>query len=88
MSTLLLRRPGARCRLLLDPETQRVIVDLSRGLVAFVVPAPAAAVVHELEDTAVGWDRDGAVRLARMLPPAYHELAASILEFHTIAASG
>jgi hypothetical protein len=65
-----------------------VIVDLSRGLVAFAVPASVASVVHELEDTAVGWNRDGAVRLARMLPPAYHELAASILEFHATPASG
>jgi hypothetical protein len=87
MSTLLLRRPGAWRRLGLDPDTRRVIVELSRGLVAFAVPAPAAAVVHEFDDSAVGWSREGAVRLARMLPPSYHELAASIIEFHEIAPS-
>jgi hypothetical protein len=86
---LLLRGIGGRRseqRPLTDNEEQ-AIAEASRHLVTFTASPARAAIIHR---TAGGrdvcWDRDGAFRLARSLPPACAGLSneiASSLEHRT-----
>jgi hypothetical protein len=54
-----------------------------RELVAFVTPPEQGAIAHERGGEIVAaWSREGALRLAQLLPPAYEGLAAAIRERH------
>ena len=73
--------PGDRWRL--DDSDEALIRPVLDSLVAFVTDPGVAAVVHERAgEPLAAWDREGAVRLARSLPPVYDELARAILVRH------
>ena len=65
----------------LTEDEERVLTDASQQLVAFTAPVLSAAIVHAMEcGRSVGWNVDGALRLARSLPPAFADLAREIAE--------
>jgi hypothetical protein len=65
----------------LTADEERMLTDVSRQLVAFTAPVLSAAIVHAMEcGRSVGWNGEGALRLARSLPPAYAGLAREIAE--------
>jgi hypothetical protein len=63
----------------LTDDEERAIAEASRHLVAFTAPPARAAIIHRTQSgREVCWDRDGAFRLARSLPPACAELSSEI----------
>jgi hypothetical protein len=65
----------------LTEDEERMLTDVSRQLVAFTAPVLSAAIVHAMEcGRSVGWNGDGALRLARSLPPSFAGLAREIAE--------
>ena len=89
MGVLLLRGIGSRGadRHGLTEDEERAVVEATSSLVMFTAPPATAALVHELDDgRQIGWDRDGACRLAQSLPPAFAELSSDIADRQRAAA--
>ena len=69
---------GSERRPLTDDE-ERAIAEASRHLVTFTAAPARAAIIHRTQSgREVCWDRDGAFRLARSLPPACAGLSSEI----------
>ena len=84
-SALLLRGPGSEApdRWPLEDHDEEIVAAALRELVQYTVGAQRGAIAHERDGEIIAaWDEEGAHRLAQLLPPAYSELAAAILERH------
>jgi hypothetical protein len=67
----------------LDPGADEALSAASRELVSFATAAEQGAIAHERDGEIVAaWSREGALRLAQLLPPAYAELANTIQDRH------
>lgn len=84
-SALLLRgaESGVEDRQPLGPAEEDALAPAFRELVSFATAPEQGAIAHERDGEIVaGWTREGALRLAQLLPPAFEELAAAIRERH------
>jgi hypothetical protein len=82
-SVLLLRgaESGVEDRHLVGPAEE--LAPAFPELVSFATPPEQGAIALERDgDVVAGWTREGALRLAQLLPPAFEELAAAIRERH------
>jgi hypothetical protein len=60
----------------LSADEEKAVIEVSRALVAYSVSVEQAVVVHERHDGhRVGWNREGAIELAKALPPAFAALS-------------
>jgi hypothetical protein len=76
-SDLLLRgvQSGDADRWRLDERDEEALELALRQLVEYATEPERAAIVHTRNGEIIaGWNREGALRLARLLPPAYDEL--------------
>lgn len=65
----------------LDAAEEEALAAVSSGLVAFVAPPEQAVIAHERDgEVTRAWTREGALRLAELLPPASAELATVLRE--------
>jgi hypothetical protein len=63
----------------LTHDEERAVAEASRHLVRFTAAPARAAIVHRTQSgREVCWDREGAFRLARSLPPACAGLSSEI----------
>lgn len=63
----------------LDLAAEEALSAAARQLVSFATPGEQGAIAHELDGEIVAsWSREGALRLAQLLPPAYAELSNTI----------
>jgi hypothetical protein len=63
-------------RHILAKREEEAFSSVSSGLVSYVAPADNAALAYERDGlVATSWTRQGALRLAELLPPACSELA-------------
>jgi hypothetical protein len=84
-SVLLLRGVGCDVedRYPLDAGDEELLAPAFRELVGFATSGEQGAIAHERDGELVAaWSREGALRLAQLLPPAYAELANAIRERH------
>jgi hypothetical protein len=82
-SVLLLRGVDAEPdeRRPLNAREDKAVAAAASELVSFAVSADQGAVAHERAgQITAAWTRDGALRLAELLPPAFTELATAIRE--------
>lgn len=64
----------------LNDHDEEILSSVLRELAPYATPAEQAAVVHERDGEVISaWDRDGALRLAQALQPAYGELAETLV---------
>lgn len=65
----------------LEDDDEAALATVLGQLAPFVTRPEDAAVVHERDGEVIAaWDRSGAVRLARALPPAYGELTDALVD--------
>ncbi len=84
-STLLLRgaASGPSDRHRLDERDEEMLACAFRDLISYSSSEKDGAIAHERDGEIVAaWNRDGALRLAQLVPPAYAELSSAILERH------
>jgi hypothetical protein len=82
-SVLLLRglEGGPDERRPLDARKEEALASVTGELVSFAVSPDQGAIAHERDgQITAAWNRDGALRLAELLPPAFAELASAIRE--------
>jgi hypothetical protein len=67
----------------LRPAEEDALAPAFRELVSFATPPEQGALALERDgDIVAGWTREGALRLAQLLPPAFEELASAIRARH------
>jgi len=69
----------------LADRDEEILRPVLRMLMPFAAQPGVAAVVHARGGEVIaGWNRDGALRLAHALPPAYEDLARALREHHEL----
>jgi len=64
----------------LDERDEDNLAVALRELVPYTAEPDQAALVHERDGaTIAAWDREGALRLAELLPPAYADLSNALV---------
>ena len=83
MGLLVFRDPGTDRteRLPLNAEEEQAVVAASRALVAHSVSSTDAVITHKSDEGRTSsWNHEGALELARALPPVFANLSNAILE--------
>ena len=74
---------GPGDRYALSAAEEEALASAFRELVAFATPPEQGSIAHGRDGSIVAaWTREGALRLAQLLPPAYGDLAAAIVGRH------